>query len=341
MVIFLFLLILLSVYQIRFNSFNTDYLDVCQTTAIKGIFAVIIFLSHERNYLLLNNGIGDTLFRIIIETIGQTMVVMFLFYSGYGVMESYKHKPDYEKHFFKNRILKTLIHFDLAVFLYMFLNMILGKKYPLIVNLFSLLGWASIGNSNWFICVILMLYLLTLAAFFLDTERKSKKVAFMILLFSIILWIILDKSSKPAYWYNTLMSYSAGAIFSVYKSRIDKFMKNNLNYCIVFGGLSALVLLCGIIRGGTITFSIFSLIISLLIVFVTMKAKIDNVYLNLLGKYSFSIYILHRIPMIILSEVGINNSYVFTVLSFLFSCILAYGFSRVLRRIDRILMKIK
>jgi len=45
------LLVLVSLIGIRFSRFHTDYLGVSQTTSIKGIFAVIIIMSHMFGYI--------------------------------------------------------------------------------------------------------------------------------------------------------------------------------------------------------------------------------------------------------------------------------------------------
>lgn len=97
MTLFLFIIILVSLWQIKFpkpvlSGINNNYLEMSRTDSIKGIFILLVFLSHARNYLSTFpeytqnpfNGIYD----VFQNHLGQGVVIMFLFYSGYGVMES-------------------------------------------------------------------------------------------------------------------------------------------------------------------------------------------------------------------------------------------------------------
>lgn len=340
MIVFVILLMAVMIWQIDFSSFHHDYLRTEQSTAIKGVFAVIVFLSHTRGYAALGSGIGDRLFEMFIYAVGQSMVAIFFFYSGYGVMESYKHKQNYVNGFFKKRILKTLVHFDLAVLLYILLNIFSGRHRSLQIYMLSLIGWTSIGNSNWFICVLLMLYTLTLLVFgFTRLIRKENEMAIsrLVVTLSIALWALLAYIGMPGYWYNTLLCYGAGMTCSNYKMNIDSAMKNNRVYYSVMICIFCLLGLCYILRGSSLVYSIFTILVSLLIVTVTMKVRITNPFLQFLGRYSFSIFILQRLPMSIIRMTGIISPIPFTVLAFLCTLILSALFDILLSRADAVL----
>jgi len=88
----------------------------------------------------------------------QLVVCMFLFYSGYGIMESFKIKENYVNQLPKNRIFKTLFNFDFAVLIYMLLYVFFQhKEIGLKKVLLSFIGWESFGNSNWYIFSIFVL----------------------------------------------------------------------------------------------------------------------------------------------------------------------------------------
>ena len=74
------------------------------TSAIKGIFAVLILYSHIESYLSISENWYDVAFTKVKNYHGQLIVAMFFFYSGYGVMFSIMRKQNYAKSFFKNRI---------------------------------------------------------------------------------------------------------------------------------------------------------------------------------------------------------------------------------------------
>ena len=93
MIIFAVILLVLCVYKIKFAKFHCDYMSIERTGSIKGIFAVIIFLSHIRQYC----GVVFSADNIVIwglDIIGQLMVALFFFYSGFGVLHAYTQRAN-------------------------------------------------------------------------------------------------------------------------------------------------------------------------------------------------------------------------------------------------------
>ena len=73
----------------------------------------------------------------------------------------------------------------------------------------------------------------------------------------------------------------------------------------------------------------------LLIVMITMKVRVGNNILDFFGSHIFSFFILQRIPMIILSETGVNHTkYTFVVLSFAITICLATVFDKCMAKLD-------
>ena len=96
------------------------------------------------------------------------------FYSGYGVMESLKVKGNnYLNDFAKKRLGTTLLNFDVAVCCFFLLNYMIGKTLTIEDVLLSLIGWSSVGNSNWYIFVILLCYLAFYISFGISKERGT------------------------------------------------------------------------------------------------------------------------------------------------------------------------
>ena len=98
MLIFYIIILFLALYGSSFvkSGFNQDYLGKEQCNAIKGIFILVVFIRHIWPYLrdfgYDFSSLGDGIFMKIDRCMGQLIVVAFLFYSGYGVMESIKYK---------------------------------------------------------------------------------------------------------------------------------------------------------------------------------------------------------------------------------------------------------
>ena len=68
----------------RITSKNDKYLDKNYTNIIKGFFLLFVFTSHLTQYKLpFSNEWYDTIGLKFNAKLGQLMVTMFLFYSGY------------------------------------------------------------------------------------------------------------------------------------------------------------------------------------------------------------------------------------------------------------------
>ena len=90
----------------------------------------------------------NNLFFTVSALLGQLIVVMFLFYSGYGIYEQVKAKgKSYVRSFLPHRFLPTYASFAICVFFYFVLSLVLRADYPVRQVLLSFIGWESIGNS--------------------------------------------------------------------------------------------------------------------------------------------------------------------------------------------------
>ena len=72
------------------GSFHRDYCSVEKSTALKGVFVMLVFFQHFRTYITPEE--TDFVAVGVSEFLGQLIVVPFLFYSGFGVMESIRAK---------------------------------------------------------------------------------------------------------------------------------------------------------------------------------------------------------------------------------------------------------
>ena len=286
------------------SGFFDDFLEKKQTDAIKGFFILMVLMSHcllEINTagFLPSRSLDILCFRIRSE-FGQLIVVMFLFYSGYGVMESIKKKgSEYLDHFPRRRLLTTLLNFDVAVLVYVVLNLVWGVHMTLGQIGWSFIGWESVGNSNWYIFVILYCYLVTWVCGKLFIHCDLKMVlwtSFLIFAGEIALSFLKHGQS---WWYNTMLCYPAGMFLSFFKEPIIAFFKR---YYYPVLGLVLLMFLClhfqsfiPSFRG--LTHNAKSIVFSFLVVLSTMKVKTGNRFLYWAGLCVFPIYIYQRLPM--------------------------------------------
>ena len=285
--IVLLIYVLIVIFGLRFRK-GGYYLDKDSTCNVKGIFTIMILLSHFVGYANIDSG---SVYAKFLAYFGQLMVTMFLFYSGYGIMESLKNKKDYMKSFFKKRFLKVFIHFDLAVIIYLVIALILKENHSIKTYFLSFLAWDDIGNSNWYIFVMLALYLLTLVSYKIFSNKK-KCFLFGVTFFSGIL-IILLYFVKDVWWYNIILCYPCGMWYSYFKDQIEKIILMKYKYISL-----VLVLIMFLVLhhyfGNIILYEMLACIFCLLVVNFTYVFSVGNRILAFFGKYAFQIYILQR-----------------------------------------------
>lgn len=337
-IVLLILIFSKAVYAER-NGFNKDYISKASTTAVNGVFVVLVFLRHFAQYTNVDSAF-DAGFTEVNQFLNQLIVVPFLFFSGYGTMLSIMKKgTPYVKNLFKGRFLRILMHFDICVLLFLILDLILGKKYPIKQILLAFTTWTSIGNSNWYITAVLAFYLIAIVSFLLIRKHHLPAlVLFTVLTVAFVYFNI--KVDRPDYCYNTMITFPLGMWFAYFKPTIDKLvMKNNICYTFFLAAASLCFILSFAHRfKGVEPYSIWASSFAILIVLLAMKIKIANPVLTFFGEHVFSIYILQRLPMMVLAHFGFNaKPIVFFIASFAITLFMALVFDSVMKKIDGVL----
>lgn len=335
MIVLFVILAAISLYGVKFSSYNESYISMESTSAIKGIFAVLILYSHLRGYVTISDSVWDWPYSVILDKIGQLMVAMYFFYSGYGIVESAKKKQGYFKSFFKNRVLKTLLHFDIAVVCFLVVMTVMGYRYPLVNYLTCFIGATSVGNSNWFIFVILVLYMLTLAISGLTYGRIDRVFAGCVTALSMLFWIVLRQYAPGNWWYDTLMTFPLGIWYSLFRNDIEKMMHRS--YVSLFFLIGSALLFCVWYHlFGVDIYGVCSCLFCIVVVLATSKICVGNDALHWLGTHAFSIYIMQRLPMNILSQFNLPI-YAFTVITIVLVLVIAWGYDGILKYIDNLI----
>ena len=305
----LVLIFVLSLYRadFRFLGFNDDCLSKYRTDSIKGIFILLIVLTHSLQYVLASgyafDGVGDRAYFYFLTTLNQLVVVMFLFYSGYGIGESFKKKgADYVKSMPKHRVLGTLLNFDVAVIVFIIACLALGITVTLRQCLLSFVAWDSVGNSEWYIFVILTCYILSYLTLTIVPKKSGLQVGVMIAL--CLLTIVALSFFKHSWWYNTLLSYPTGFAFSAYKDKAEVFLKKYYWPLLVLLCLALVSLhLCTYVFDHMgLVYNAKSIVFAFLILMITLKCSVGNSVLEWFGKNLFPVYIYMRLPMMVIEH---------------------------------------
>ena len=206
--------VLVCLLGIRFyfgSEGNREYLSVEQTQAVKGLFILLVFFSHIQGYVTVTDR-KDLLCGWLIGIVGQGMVTLFMFYSGYGIMESVCKKGDgYVSTMPVKRIFSTWFRFACAVTLFVAVALWNGQELTLSRIGLAYIGWESLGNSNWYIFAVLVLYTITYLAFRLTGTKHLLRSNIVVLLGSVMYISLLSfRGIKGMWWYDTVLCYGFG-----------------------------------------------------------------------------------------------------------------------------------
>ena len=345
MIIFVFLVLLCSVPGAKAaepGKIFPDYIARPQTSAINGVFVLLVFLSHVSTYITLS-GPFDTAYQTMKGYLGQMVVVTFLFYSGFGIMESITKKGlDYVKSIPWRRFCKVLFHMILAVLLYVIVNLILHKPMAFKNVLLAFIGWTSIGNSNWYIFAVLALYAIVFLAFIVcKANRWIGAVLTTLLSVAFVYWQI--RIGRDSWTYNTVIVFSAGMWYSLLRVPAERFLQKSAPlWFLAFGAVFALYLVFDAKKGGGIEwYSLWAIFFMLTLVTLSMKIKIGNRLLAFFGAHVFSMYILQRIPMLLLTQIGYQQAhpYRFVTACFAATLVLSVAFDFCTDKLDAVLFR--
>lgn len=326
------------------DGYFTDYLSIEKTNSIKGLCTLVIIVSHSYTYLNLENTFLNNIWCTLnYNVVGQGVVAMFMIYSGYAVMLSCSNKGnEYVKMMPKNRVLKVLFHFDIAVLMFLFVQLLIGNRFSFKEIVLALVGWGSLGNSNWYIFAIIFMYLFSYVAF--TVAKNNKILVLTVNLILIIGYILVMHKYKESYFYDTVLLYFVGMVLYLVKDKMELlFKEHKWTYYIALFLSIALYLAAYKLRNYSVLIEMvkhccFGAVFLLL----TMKVSINNKFLAFCGKNLFSIFILQRIPMLILSHFGISEyPALFVAVSILLTFAIAVPFTIIIGNLDKKIFKNK
>ena len=298
--LYLIFILILSIWGIRF-SVDGAYLSKERCNSVKGIFILLIFLTHSLQYIKASgyNFAGiDAFIPAIVKHVGQLVVVMFLFYSGYGVAVQVNKKGEqYVKQMPHHRILKTLLNFDVAVCFFILLALLLSHPLSISQILLSFVAWDSVGNSNWYIFIIILCYVFTYLA-----HRISSSYACEVILLFCLMAMLLLSYVKGTWWYDTILAYPAGFLYACHRQRMETILKRYyFPLLLILSALFFLLHSYGPYLKG-LRPNMMSITFALIVVMLTMKIQVGNGWLQWFGINLFPLYIYQRLPMIVFQE---------------------------------------
>ena len=330
---------------------------------INGIFIWIVFMSHMHSYLS-SCALWDRPFLKAVEYMGQTMVATFFFFSGYGIMSSLKKKGLlYSRQLVTHRFFRLWLHFSIAVIVFATVQRCMGIHYEVESVLYALIAWTRIENSNWFIFITLLSYLvIALNHRLLYRWGDTAMVGGIVAVFLVVMPFLLQL--KGSYWVDSFLCIPAGMLFFIYQKHIESQVRKIpvpvwlLGVVLCFIGLMTYrvlpdsisfrlgeivpctpVMLVLVQNLGCVLFAVGVCMLSAGMRYVSTPSFL--VWSG--GAALFYLYIFQRIPMLMGKYWGICEAYpmVYQIACFIGTLLIAWGCCWIFPRVDFLIWRAK
>lgn len=257
---------------------------------LRGVFAIIIILSH---FTIIFDKIP--LILIPFSKISTLCVGYFFAMSGYGLAYSYYNKNNYLNNFILKKII-YLVFVVLISFLFSGITLIVFRKLC-DVNI-------NLALPNWYIYSLMMFYILYYLSY---KVFKGRYKALCLTILTIIITLLALKFNLPRTYFISQWSFPLGALIYEYKDKIDWLIKNRLKNIIL---VLAVILLISLYSFFVKEYTILDLILHNLlflpfyftIILICYFFRFYNNIIKFLKTISFELYIYQFIVMNIVTS---------------------------------------
>lgn len=347
-------LVLISLIGIRFqknNSTDNTYLSKQTTNCVRGFFIILIvavgFLNLIPASSINNFDAPLSILSLGGMSFGGLLFVPFFFYSGYGIFETYKEKgKKYARRIPLQQILRHYLSYFIAWIFFAIAALALKSPYSISDYLLSAIGLSEIGNENWFVFVMLFMYLFSYIGIRVADKKTAVIINIVLALFFLFLMINFD---VPKFCWNTTFAYLFGIVYSYLKERIEKWLfSKKFNRLIILAVSTALFIgsIALLYYAPDNTFMSFmfafpTFFLCVTILSFTSIVKLRSRLLNFVGQNSFWIYILYPLPFIIFKNIYAiySHKYVYFMLGALAAVVMAIILNKVFNYLWNIFAK--
>ena len=346
------LLFIFVLAGLRFQKKGKDentYLQKDSTLTIRGVFIILIVLATYVGTIAGSSSLNqfDVPMVGLVSRFGQMMFVPFFFYSGFGIFKTYKTEgKEYARRIPLQQVLRHFLSYFIAWIFFAVTALALETPYDLKTFILSGLALSTIGNTSWFVLVMLFLYFFSFVSFRIADHKTAVIIN---VLLSIMLVFSLKGLGFSSYYWNTLFAYEFGIVYCYLQDKIEKFLfKNLINKVLVLlvgiGGLIAFFLINQQIpfndfKEAAYVFPVFFFCVTL--IGFTSIFRIKSRVLHFIGSNAFWIYLLHLAPLIWLNNFSFisSNKYVYFSLSLVITIVLAFALNKVFNYLWNIFAK--
>lgn len=347
------------------GEWNEEFLEYGQTKYLQGFLAICIMLHHIgqetcapwQTYRLYP---GLEFF----VPLGYVFVGIFMFCSGYGLMVSYKKKPNYLSNgFFRKRALPLLIGYYVSAWIFFIARIIMGQKLSGWDTFCYLIGIKLSNPYGWFALAMPLFYLFFYLSF---KHSRNPVLATTICVFAYtFLGTCINHNDylmTGQWWYNCVQMFWVGILIAKYKDSVVAWAKKKfvlkLVICILllqgswyltnylqavfsyYGQNARLPMYLTVLYrwicllGDMLYTTLFGFFILLL----GMKIRIGNRFLGFMGTITFEFYIIHGLVLeffsykfcdVVAPIVRITNVALLIVVVFVLSIPLSLGMKKI------------
>lgn len=272
-----------------------------KTACINGLFIIFVFVSHAMQYVPKSTlSLLDNFYLVTIGRLGQLIVTTFLFYSGYGIMESISKKDGYVDCMPLSRIGPFVLDVAIALIPFAIIRCVNGEPPTLNELLLSVVGRKSLGNSDWYIFAILAMWVATWVSFKITRTPRNglALVFFQTIIYALILWADSPETTRC---YNTIFCYPMGMLFSLYLKKSGEKLGIRRLLLLLCVCLAVFAISYVIREPYIIVYNARGVAFALSITLIVMNINHVSTLLVWAGRNLFYIYIYQRFFMILFS----------------------------------------
>lgn len=293
----------------REDSAHSGFLSKHETICIKGICAVEVVLCHI--YAYYHAGIAMKLF----NKAAYIPVAMFFLISGYGLVLSADSKRNYISVFLKNRLSKLYIPLWISLVLNAMLRLMLGAKreYAVSAIVKDIVGL----NAIWFFVVIVIYYL---CFYFVWKITKGKNSVAILSILTVLQCVGCCAMNMNKAYYTSSFGFVLGMLLARDKENnwqkiekiIHEIQTNRILDLIIFvvAAVSCIIYLrySNTVFVGQLLFrNMLGVLIVCIIMALLYYFRAGNRISEMLGKYSYEIFLIHPTVIICVKSGYLKN----------------------------------
>lgn len=291
---------------------HADWLLPARTRGWKGLFTLLILLSHFTGYI--PTGPADETYLTVRSIMGQSLVTLFLFCSGFGMMKRAMADGRGYLRRLPGRFLSVWAAGVASVAVMLLVQTLRGREYTGEIIAQAFLFWASIGNSTWYIFVILaeyVIFALSILPLCLRPSRLTRLAAPVLATCLTLLFVgWMQRMELEEYWYDTVLLFPLGMWGALIPEAAGRFLRRStLRWTLLLLCTASLALwLMNSQTGDFIQHEAWLIAFTALVLTLMMKVTLTHPLLTFCGTHVLPIYLFQRVGMIVVYETGLAEA---------------------------------